>query len=85
MSYNLNRGVSRKQIPISNRIENNRFLDNSPENGTVIDIQGGTESIIIRNNQFQETRQGRERHAIKQGSDTKNILLENNQIKGLQP
>lgn len=68
-----------------NRIENNRFVDNSPENGNVIDIQGGTESIIIRNNQFQETRQGRERHAIKQGADTKNILLENNQIKGLQP
>jgi hypothetical protein len=68
-----------------NRIENNRFIDNSPEGGNVIDIQGGTESITIRKNEFSESRQGKERHAIRQGSETKNILLENNQIRGLQP
>lgn len=68
-----------------NRIEKNRFIDNSPENGSVIDIQGGTESITIRGNQFSESRQGGDRQAIKQGSETRNILLEDNQFQGLKP
>jgi len=68
-----------------NRLENNQFMDNSAEGGAVIDIQGGTESIIISDNQFSETRGGDERVAVKQGPETKNILLRNNQIKGLKP
>jgi hypothetical protein len=68
-----------------NRIENNRFLDNAAEGGAVIDIQGGTESILINDNQFSDTRGGQDRIAVKQGPDTKNILIRDNQIKGLKP
>jgi parallel beta helix pectate lyase-like protein len=68
-----------------NRLENNQFLDNAPAGGAVIDIQGGTESIVISDNQFSETRGGSERVAVKQGPETKDILIRNNQIKGLKP
>ena len=66
-----------------NRIENNTFLDNAPEGGAVIDIQGGTESITIRDNQFTETRSGKPRVVVKQGADTKNIVIEGSKTKGL--
>ena len=68
-----------------NRLENNQFVDNAPEGGAVIDIQGGTESIIICDNQFRETRGGSERVAVKQGPETKNILVRDNRIQGLKP
>ncbi len=66
-----------------NRIENNIFLDNAPEGGAVIDIQGGTEAITIRDNQFTETRGGKPRLAVKQGPDTKQIVIEGSKTKGL--
>ena len=66
-----------------NRIEKNTFLDNAPEGGAVIDIQGGTESITIRDNQFTETRSGKPRVVVKQGADTKNIIIEGSRTKGL--
>src|SRR4029453_10368742 len=62
-----------------NRIENNQFLDNAAEGGAVIDIQGGTQSIVINDNQFSDTRGGQDRVALKQGPDTKNILVRDNQ------
>ena len=54
-----------------NVIENNSFSDNAPEGGNVIDIQGSTESITIRDNQFTETRSGKPRVAVQKGADTK--------------
>ncbi|MDZ4403731.1 right-handed parallel beta-helix repeat-containing protein [Prosthecobacter sp.] len=66
-----------------NLIENNTFLDNAPEGGAVIDIQGGTESITIRDNTFTETRGGKPRVAVKQGPDTKQIVVEGSKTKGL--
>lgn len=66
-----------------NRIENNTFIDNAPEGGAVIDIQGGTESITIRDNQFTETRGGKPRVAVKQGAETKQIIVEGSKTKGL--
>jgi parallel beta-helix repeat protein len=66
-----------------NRIEKNRFIDNAPEGGAVIDIQGGTESITISDNQFTETRGGKAREAVKQGPETKRIVIEGSQMKGL--
>jgi hypothetical protein len=68
-----------------NRLENNQFVDNAPEDGAVIDIQGATASIVISDNQFNETRGGSARVAVRQGPETKDILIRNNQIKGLKP
>ena len=61
-----------------NRIEANQFIDNSPEGGAVIDIQGGTESILITGNEFTEHRAGAARVAVKQGPQTKGITVEGN-------
>lgn len=48
-----------------------------------IDIQGGTESITIRDNTFTETRGGKKRDLVKQGSETKQIVVEGSKVKGL--
>jgi parallel beta-helix repeat protein len=68
-----------------NRIEANHFVNNGPEGGAVIDIEGGTESITITGNSFADNREGKTRTAVKQGPDTKNIVVEQNTTKGLQP
>lgn len=68
-----------------NRIEANKFINNGPEGGAVIDIQGGTESITITGNSFVDSRQGKPRVSVKQGPDTKNIVVEGNTTKGLEP
>ncbi|MCF7789041.1 MAG: right-handed parallel beta-helix repeat-containing protein [Prosthecobacter sp.] len=65
-----------------NRIEKNRFIDNAPEAGAVIDIQGGTEAITISDNEFKETRGGKARVAVKQGPETKRIVIEGSQSQG---
>lgn len=66
-----------------NRIEKNTFIDNAPEGGAVIDIQGSTENITISDNQFTETRGGAKREPVKQGPDTKQIVVEGSKTKGL--
>jgi parallel beta-helix repeat protein len=66
-----------------NRIEANHFLNNSPEGGAVIDVQGATESITIKGNSFEDGREGKPRIAVKQGPDTKNITIEDNTSKGM--
>jgi Right handed beta helix region len=68
-----------------NRLEANKFIDNAPEGGAVIDIQGGTESISIVGNEFVETRGGAPRLAVKQGPETKNIVIEGSRVTGLTP
>ena len=68
-----------------NRLEANTFIDNAPEGGAVIDIQGGTESISIVGNEFVETRGGAPRLAVKKGPETKNIVVEGSRITGLTP
>ena len=64
-----------------NRIEKNRFIDNAPEGGAVIDIQGGTESITISDNEFTETRGGKARVLVKQGPETKHIVIQGSREK----
>lgn len=65
-----------------NRIANNKLINNGPENGAAIDIQGGTEGIQIVHNEIQETRAPAQRQAVRQGPETKNIVLENNRVTG---
>jgi nitrous oxidase accessory protein NosD len=64
-----------------NRIENNRLVDNGADSGYAVDIQGGTESIVLAGNEIIETRPGA-RTAIRLGPDTRDIKLDGNQIKG---
>lgn len=68
-----------------NRIEANKFIDNAPEGGAVIDIQGGTESITITGNEFNESRGGGSRVAVKQGPETKGITVEGSRMIGVKP
>lgn len=68
-----------------NRIEDNTLIDNAPEGGNVIDIQGGTESITFSGNRIIDTRGGQARTAIKQGPDTRNIVLKDNALEGVNP
>ncbi len=63
-----------------NRIERNRFIDNSPAGGAVIEIQGGTEAIQIVGNHFLESRDNAPRHAVHPGPDTKQIEIRDNHI-----
>jgi len=65
-----------------NRIHGNSFLNNSPEAAPIIDIQGPTRDISIRNNTFSDTRGGAPRPAVRQGPDTADITIENNQLSG---
>ena len=64
-----------------NRIENNRLVDNGADTGFAVDIQGGTESIVLTGNDIIETRQGT-RTAIRLGPDTRDIRLDHNRIEG---
>ena len=68
-----------------NRIERNILRDNGPEDGTAIEIQGGTRSIQIVGNEIIETRGAAQRVAIRQGPETKDIEVIDNQISGLAP
>jgi Periplasmic copper-binding protein (NosD) len=65
-----------------NRIENNRLVDNGPENGAAVDVQGGTEFIVLAGNEIIETRGPAKRTAIRLGPETGRITLKDNRIQG---
>lgn len=65
-----------------NRIENNRFVDNGPEKGFAVDIQGATKSIELIGNEITDTRGPGKRIAIRLGPETSSISLRDNRIKG---
>ncbi|MDZ4288280.1 MAG: right-handed parallel beta-helix repeat-containing protein [Prosthecobacter sp.] len=65
-----------------NRIESNILRDNGGDKAAAIDIQGGTEGIRIIGNTIEETRGKAARSAVRQGAETKDIVVEDNTIKG---
>jgi hypothetical protein len=65
-----------------NRIEENRIVDTGGTNSVAVDIQGGTESILLRANQIEETRGAAGRIAVRLGPETRDIQLETNRITG---
>lgn len=65
-----------------NRLIKNRLIDNGGAAAAAIDIQGGTESITILDNEFRETRTPAQRVAIRIGVNTRDIALKGNTIKG---
>ncbi|MCA9150262.1 MAG: right-handed parallel beta-helix repeat-containing protein [Planctomycetales bacterium] len=68
-----------------NRIEANQFVDNGPAGGAVIDIQGGTTAITIQNNRFVDTRDKQAVVGVRQGPETQDIVLDENQFDGVAP
>ena len=50
--------------------------------GIAIDVQGGTEAVMIRRNALQESRGAAQRIGIRLGPDTKDIQLADNTIAG---
>ncbi len=65
-----------------NRLEENVVADSGKDDGIAIDIQGGTESITLQQNQLKETRGPARRIGIRLGSQTRDIRLEENRISG---
>lgn len=65
-----------------NRIESNILRDNGGDKAAAIDIQGGTESIRIIGNTIEETRGKAARSAVRQGAETKDIVIQDNKISG---
>lgn len=68
-----------------NRIEKNEFINNAPSGGAVVDIQGGTEEIELRDNRFTETRPNVTVRSVQQGPETKNITVVGSRLEGVQP
>ncbi|MFO0966423.1 MAG: right-handed parallel beta-helix repeat-containing protein [Gemmataceae bacterium] len=65
-----------------NRLIKNRLIDNGGTAGAAIDIQGGTESITIADNEFRDSRGAENRVAVRIGRDTRDIGLKNNTFAG---
>lgn len=68
-----------------NRIESNTFINNAANGGSIIDIQGGTEDIQLRDNQFTETRAGVVTRSVQRGPETKNIVIADSRLEGVLP
>lgn len=65
-----------------NRIHGNTFTDNAPEGGPIIDIQGPTQSITLKDNAFSDSRSGTPRVSVKQGPETSDIRIEGSRVSG---
>lgn len=67
-----------------NRIDSNTFINNASDGGAVVDIQGGTEDIRLTGNTFTENRPGVSTLSVRQGADTKNILVSGGSFVGVR-
>lgn len=67
-----------------NRIEKNDFINNGANGGAVVEIQGGTEDIQLRENRFTETRSNVTIQSVRKGPETKNITVTGSRLDGVQ-
>ena len=65
-----------------NQLIENTVSDSGADDGIAIDVQGGTEQIVLADNQLTESRAPAQRIGIRLGPQTREIRLENNQIQG---
>jgi hypothetical protein len=65
-----------------NRIVKNKLIDNGHDKAAAIDIQGGTEAILLEANEIIETRSSAERVAIRLGPLTSDIRMVDNRLSG---
>jgi len=68
--------------PSRNQIEANRVVDSGAESGVAVDIEGVTESVMLKNNILLETRQPASRVGVRISKDAKQIQLAENRIDG---
>ena len=66
-----------------NTIENNRILNSGAADGVGIDLHGKTHDVVIRQNEFSESRGAMQRVGVRLGSDTRAITLSENRFQGL--
>jgi len=67
-----------------NRIEKNDFINNGANGGAVVEIQGGTEDIQLRDNRFKETRPNVTIQSVRKGPETTNITVTGSRLDGVQ-
>jgi hypothetical protein len=65
-----------------NTLLRNRIHDSGGDNGIALDVQGGTEDLVLTRNELRESRAPAQRVGIRLGPDTENIRLDNNSIEG---
>ena len=65
-----------------NLVEGNKFVDNGPEDGAAIDIQGVTAGNTIAGNDILETRGAADRAAIRIGAEAGENTLRHNRSQG---
>ncbi|MBP8130773.1 MAG: right-handed parallel beta-helix repeat-containing protein [Candidatus Hydrogenedentes bacterium] len=65
-----------------NRVEENRIIDNGPEDGAAVDIQGVTSGNTLARNEIRETRGPASRAGIRIGAETGENTLQDNHIEG---
>jgi len=65
-----------------NRIAGNTFVDNGPNEGFVVDVQGGTQDIELRDNAFIENRPGVVVSSVRAGPETRNITVAGSRLQG---
>jgi hypothetical protein len=68
--------------PSRNHIEANRVVDSGAEKGVAVDIEGVTESVLLKRNILIETRQPASRIGVRISKDAKRIELAENRIDG---
>jgi len=68
--------------PHRTRLERNRIVDSGSEKGIAIDVQGGTASTTLSQNELRETRQPLSRIGIRIGPQTRDIRCIDNQVEG---
>ena len=68
-----------------NRVERNKFADNAPSGGFVIDIQGATQDIRVQDNTFLDSRAGASAHSVRIGPETRNIGISGSVLTGVLP
>lgn len=65
-----------------NRLLRNQITNSGGMQGVAIDVQGGTQDVVIERNALSETRQPAERVGLRLGKDTRNIHFDQNRIDG---
>ena len=68
--------------PSRNQIETNRVVDSGGETGVAVDIEGVTESVLLKRNVLLETRQPAGRVGVRISKEAKQIALAENRIDG---
>jgi hypothetical protein len=68
--------------PHRNRLERNRLVDNAPEGGAAIDVEGEADGLVLERNTLLETRGAGKRAGVRIGAKVGAVELKDNRIDG---